>query len=174
MPNRLLILSDLWGFDGAAYLDLYLTELEPHFDSIQVYDSCILSELPQHQDSQEERHQHFVAGGIERAVGRLIEAEKEAKTVLAFSIGGTIAWRAALAGIPLDLLFAISATRLRYEVERPDCKIKLWYGSLDPYQPSAEWYEKMQLSAFQWPGYGHDMYREANVIQAICNQLLAS
>ena len=100
--------------------------------------------------------------------------EKKEVSVLAFSVGGTIAWRAALSGLPVDQLFAISATRLRYEAEKPNCELRLWYGALDPYQPNAEWYEKMQLSAYQWPAQGHDIYKDAKVIQAVCQQLLTS
>ena len=111
---------------------------------------------------------------IQRAVDALLNAERERVEVLAFSVGGTIAWRAALAGMPVDRLFAISATRLRYEERRPACVLRLWYGALDPYQPNAEWYEEMQLSAYQWPGQGHDIYKDSGVMEAICRELLIS
>ncbi len=173
MKKRLLILSDLWGFTQAKYLDLYLQQLQLVYD-LQPYDSCHLAELPQEQTTQEERHQHFVSGGIQQAVKALISTERERLQILAFSVGGTIAWRAALAGIPVDRLFAISATRLRYEERRPACELQLWYGALDPYQPNAGWYEKMQLSAHQWPGQGHDIYKDPSVIDAICQGLLVN
>lgn len=173
MKKRLLILSDLWGFTQAKYLAAYLKQLEPVYE-VQIYDSCHLAELPQGHKTQEERHQHFVTGGIQRAVDALLNAERERVEVLAFSVGGTIAWRAALAGMPVDRLFAISATRLRYEERRPACALRLWYGALDPYQPNAGWYEEMQLSAYQWPGQGHDIYKDPSVMEAICRELLIS
>ena len=173
MKKRLLILSDLWGFTQAKYLEIYLQQLESTFE-VQPYDCCLLAELPQDQKTQEERHQHFVTRGIQQAVDTLINAERERGYVLAFSVGGTIAWRAALAGMPVDQLFAISATRLRYEEYRPNSKVRLWYGELDPYQPKTEWYEKMQLSADQWPAQGHDIYKHPTVIETICQQLLIS
>lgn len=157
----------------AKYLEVYLQQLEPIYE-VQPYDCCLLAELPLGQETQEERHQHFVTGGIQRAVDALINTEREGVEVLAFSVGGTIAWRAALAGMPIDQLFAISATRLRYETEKPNCGLRLWYGALDPYQPNAEWYEKMQLSAHQWPGHGHDIYKHPSIIKTVCQELLVS
>lgn len=173
MKKKLLILSDLWGFDQAAYLDLYLKQLKPHFE-VQVYDSCVLADLPQDRVNQKERHQHFITAGIERAVAQLFDLESETMTALAFSVGGTIAWRAALAGLPIDLLFAISATRLRYEAHRPDCNIKLWYGAQDAFQPDEAWQDKMNLSAYQWPQLGHDIYKRPPIIKEICQELWIS
>ncbi len=173
MKKRLLILSDLWGFTQAKYLEAYREQLESAYE-VQPYDCCLLAELPQGQKTQEQRHQHFVTGGIQKAVDALINAEWKRVDVLAFSVGGTIAWRAALAGMPVDRLFAIAATRLRYEERRPTSELQLWYGAFDPYQPNAEWYEKMQLSAHQWPGHGHDIYKDPSVIEAICQELLIS
>ncbi|MBX2878125.1 MAG: hypothetical protein KTR30_38755 [Saprospiraceae bacterium] len=170
MKKRLLILSDLWGFTQAKYLDFYHKQLESVFE-VQTYDSCLLADLPQEQKSQAERHEYFVSGGIEVAVSRLIETEKQTTAILAFSVGGTIAWRAALAGMPVDQLFAISATRLRYEEQRPSCDLRLWYGALDAYQPKKDWYEKVKLRAHQWPNLGHDMYKMPIVIEEICRKL---
>ncbi len=172
VKKKLLILSDLWGFDQATYLDLYLEKLRPHFD-IQLYDSCILSGLTSDQQSQAERHRHFISGGIEIAVSRLIKAEKEATTALVFSVGGVIAWRAALAGLPIDRLVAISATRLRYEGSRPDWGLKLWYGELDPYQPNEEWRQRMNVLVHTSPGLGHDIYTRPSIIEQICPTALS-
>ena len=171
VKKKLLVLSDLWGFDQAIYLDLYLEKLRPHFD-IQLYDSCILSGLTSDQQSQAERHRYFISGGIEMAVKQLIAKEVTALSILAFSVGGVIAWRAALAGLPIDQLVAVSATRLRHEERRPDCDLKLWYGELDSFQPNEEWRQRMNVLVHTSPGLGHDIYTRPSIIDQICRTAL--
>lgn len=171
MKKRLLILSDLWGLHEASYLDLYQQYLAGTYD-IKIYDSCYLAGLQDESLGQEERHQHFISGGIEKAVKQVIAAEAAAVSVLAFSVGGVIAWRAALAGLLVDRLVAISATRLRYEERRPDCDLNLWYGELDPYQPNEEWRQQMNVLVQTSPGLGHDIYTRPLIIEEICRTAL--
>ena len=65
--------------------------------------------------------------------------------ILGFSIGGYIAWKAALEGLKVRNLTAVSATRLRFETTKPDCKIALIYGEHDTFQPSIDWYNRIEL-----------------------------
>ena len=53
--------------------------------------------------------------GIEIAVQTLLNKEKGEIKILAFSVGGTIAWKAALKGLKVSDLVAVSSNRLRYE-----------------------------------------------------------
>ncbi|MEL6944601.1 MAG: alpha/beta hydrolase, partial [Bacteroidota bacterium] len=66
-------------------------------------------------------------------------------SILAFSIGGTIAWKAALKGLKIKSLWAFSATRLRYEVERPNIPIQLFFGQKDEYRPSSNWFDRREI-----------------------------
>lgn len=116
MKHRLIILSDLWGVTDASWLSKYVDKLLEDFQ-VTFYSSCELAEMPRKNLSEEERHNFFVNGGLERAVKNLVELEKDRLTVLAFSIGGAIAWKACLKGLDVKKLYAISSTRLRYETE---------------------------------------------------------
>ncbi len=85
-------------------------------------------------------HAQFVNGGIKRAARKLCRKEKQAVNVMAFSVGGVIAWKAALQVLPVKRLYAISATRLRYETKKPDCKCTLYFGEEDGYKPTVNWH----------------------------------
>jgi dienelactone hydrolase len=92
-------------------------------------------------------------------VENLMLQEPDAQHLLGLSVGGVIAWRFALQQPAVKTLTAFSATRLRYETEKPACTIQLYYGQKDPYQPQAEWYKQMGLYAEIVAGEGHDLYR---------------
>ena len=65
--------------------------------------------------------------------------------ILAFSMGGSIAWEAGLKGMDIGRLYAVSSTRLRLQTEKPACQLQLFYGSDDPFQPDASWFETLKL-----------------------------
>ena len=75
----------------------------------------------------------------------LLKKVTEPTHVLAFSTGGTIAYKAALLGLPAKSLTLVSATRIRLENEKPNCPVSLYYGGNDAFAPSQEWAEKLGL-----------------------------
>jgi len=168
---RLILLSDLFGQTKNRWLPLYLEKLSPYFD-IKFYDSCELAGIKNKDNSQEEIHQRFINGGIDRAVNSLLVLEKGKVNILAFSIGGTIAWKANLQGLDVKCFYAISSTRLRKETQIPDSKIKLYFGAQDIYQPKTNWYETKNLQSTILKNEGHDLYRKSVNVDLICKDIL--
>ncbi|WP_298418645.1 alpha/beta hydrolase [uncultured Kordia sp.] len=174
MRPRFIILSDLWGRQKSAWTHLYIEKLASEFD-IQYYDCCQLGNVNTEIYTQDNLHQQFISFGIETAVKSLIQLEKKPAHILAFSIGGTIAWKAALLGLPLISLYAISATRLRHEINIPKKTIQLYFGINDPYKPSADWCnqftnEKIVLL----DGETHEMYQKEKIATLVCNNIIAA
>lgn len=157
--QRLLILSDLWGIKKSDWLSYYTDILHKKFE-IQYYDCCILGELDTSTYTEEGLHQQFVSSGIELAVQNLIDKETETVHILAFSIGGTIAWQSMLKGLKVASLHAVSATRLRYETNKPNGGIKLYFGENDTYAPNTKWLDKMNSIVVIKNKKGHDLYTE--------------
>ncbi|GGX31361.1 hypothetical protein [Aquimarina muelleri] len=157
--QKLLILSDLWGLKKSDWLPYYTDILNEKFE-IQYYDCCTLGKLNTSKYTEEALHQQFVNGGIELAVQNLIDKETEIVHILAFSIGGTIAWQSMLKGLKVASLYAVSATRLRYETNKPDGDIKLYFGETDTYAPNKEWLSKMNNIAVIKNKKGHSLYTE--------------
>ncbi|REH52537.1 hypothetical protein C7448_103272 [Tenacibaculum gallaicum] len=173
MKNRLIILSDLWGTTDTRWVSMYVDKLSEDFE-VTFYSSCELAEMTEKNLSEEERHHFFVNGGIEKAVKNLIELEKERLTVLAFSIGGTIVWKACLKGLDVESLYTVSATRLRYEIEKNKGKIVLYYGEKDTYKPNNSWFEKMEVDYRIIPKKVHEMYKEEEFAERLCLQVKSS
>ncbi len=172
MKKQLLILSDLWGAKKATYLPQYTSLLQPKYD-LQFVDCCQLGEIDTSNYTQDNLHQQFINGGIDLAVNNLIKNYQQKVDVLAFSIGGTIAWKANLAGLKVRNSYAISATRLRYETKKPDSQISLFYGKLDAYRPNEKWFAELKITNYSiFENEGHEIYQKPKVIQQICNQCL--
>src|SRR5690606_7019633 len=127
MTNRLVILSDMWGSRKGLWITSYLGYLQQYYD-ITFYDCQHLANINIAIDSPENVNKEFINGGIDTAVAHSLTKETEPSNYLAFSTGGTIAWKAALRGLPMKSLYAISSTRLRLEMEKPIGDIKLLYG----------------------------------------------
>lgn len=174
MKQKLLILSDLWGTQRATYLPQYITLLQSKFD-VEFLDSCQIGQIDTSNYTQENLHQQFVNGGIDLAIIKLLKKYPQEVDVLAFSIGGTIAWKANLLGLKIRNFYAVSATRLRYETEKPNSQIRLFYGDLDAYRPNQKWYDDLEIIDYCiFENEGHDIYQKPNIIQQICNQCLLS
>lgn len=172
MKQQLLILSDLWGAQKANYLSQYATLLQTKFD-ITFLDSCEIGQINITPYVQKSLHQQFINGGIELAADYLVKNYQKEVNILAFSIGGTIAWKAALAGLKVRHLYAISATRLRYETIKPSSKISLVYGELDIYRPNENWFENIGISDITiYDKEGHDLYQKNKWIEQTCKTLL--
>ncbi|MCG8573301.1 MAG: alpha/beta hydrolase [Flavobacteriales bacterium] len=169
--KKLIILSDLWGKERAQWLSYYLDELKGHFD-IQYYDCCELGDIDKSDYSQENLHQQFVNEGIDRAFQQLLELEKGRVNLLAFSVGGTIAWKFGLKSGLIQELYCVSSTRLRHEKLQPTGKITLYFGEKDDFKPSSNWLNQMNVNFKMVTGKGHEMYRDKDFASAFCQELI--
>jgi pimeloyl-ACP methyl ester carboxylesterase len=171
MKPRLIILSDLWGKQKSDWVSDYVEQLKDKFE-IQFYDCCELGAIDRTIYTEENLHIQFVNGGIETAIENLLESEKNKIDVLAFSIGGTIAWKAALRGLDVRNLVAVSSTRLRYVEDIPSGKIKLYYGEKDINTPSSNWFEKHSINFEIIKNKEHNFYTQNEFAASICNAIL--
>lgn len=171
MKPRLIILSDLWGKEKSDWVSVYVELLKDKFE-IQYYDCCELGQIEKANYTEENLHNQFVNGGIEKAIENLLKIEKKQIDVLAFSIGGTIAWKAALIGLNIGKFFAVSSTRLRYEDKIPKGAIKLYYGENDCSKPSNDWFEKHSIDFEIIKNKEHDFYTEKESADSICAEIL--
>ncbi|GAA4116321.1 hypothetical protein GCM10022393_16900 [Aquimarina addita] len=171
MKPRLLVLSDLWGVRNVEWLKVYYKLLSPIFE-VEIYDSCVLGDVEIAHKLEATIHNEFVTTGIEAAVRKLLAIETGKITIIAFSIGGTIAWKAALQGLNVDILYAISSTRLRYETQKPLCDIQLYFGQQDCYKPNHLWFDDFEIKKEIYVGKKHEMYSEIDVIEKICKEVL--
>ncbi len=170
--NTLVILSDLWGIHKSEWVSYYTERLAPFFE-IRYYDSCELAGIDTTVLSKEQIHKAFVGGGIDRAVQQLTNVlSSEPVHILAFSIGGYIAWKAIEKGITNHQVCLVSATRLRYETQKSKAAIQLVYGEKDAYKPSPEWFEAMEIAPVILPDVTHDLYTDAIAAHQICEMLL--
>ncbi|WP_348824336.1 alpha/beta hydrolase [Flavobacterium aestuarii] len=171
MKPRLIILSDLWGKEKSDWVSIYIELLEEKFE-IQYYDCCELAEIDKTEYFEENLHSQFINGGIEKAIANLLKKEKDQVVVLAFSIGGTIAWKTALEGLNIRSFFAVSSTRLRYENETPTGRIKLYYGENDRNKPNNDWFQKHSIALEIIKKKGHSFYTDKYFAIEICNEIL--
>lgn len=165
MESPIILISDLHGNTPHEKLTSFLGGWK-----IQAFDSRQLAHLPMDLFGNKEAiHRAFTAFGIERAAKQLlIELSLGLNPiVVGFSVGGVIAWRAALRGLPIRKLILFSATRLRYETQRPNCPIGLYYGQKDAYQPSAAWAAHLGLDKKVIADVGHDFYQEADQLRPL-------
>lgn len=171
--KKLIVLSDLWGKEKPNWILQYITILEKYFD-VKYYDCCELGGISKNELSEENLHQQFVNGGVEKAVKQLLKNENEAYAVLGFSIGGTIAWKACLSGLKAQYLFAVSATRLRYETEKPLAETELFYGEKDTFKPDEKWFEQMKIKENIYLNEGHELYLKKEITETICKKIIDS
>ena len=174
MKPLLVLLSDLWGAKKSEWWPLNTDFLGSHYEPIWL-DSCTLGGINTMPYTQEHLHQQFIHGGIDRAVTNLLQQSQQwptSRTILAFSVGGVIAWKAIQAGLKVDRLYAISATRLRYEEVPLLMNGQLWYGSDDAFRPQSEWLAQQQLKTEILVGYGHDCYQDGMIAQDVAKQAI--
>jgi pimeloyl-ACP methyl ester carboxylesterase len=169
--KRLIVLSDLWGKSKSDWFVQYETILKSEFEVV-FYDCCTLGEIDLSDFSEDKIHQQFTNGGIERAVKTLLENEKENIDVLGFSVGGLIAWKAALEGLKVRSLFALSSTRLRYEEKQPKCAINLFYAEKDKYKPSEEWFRKLNLEMNIYKEQEHSFYCNKEIASEVSKKII--
>ncbi len=169
--KKLIIISDLWGGVNPNYIERYKRILEHQFE-IKYYDACDLAEIDLSDLSEQHIHQQFIRGGVELAAEKLFRNEKNKLTVIGFSIGGFIAWKAIQKGLKCDQLYAISATRLRHEKTGLNCPTKLIYGELDPFKPNSNWFQQMNINPQILEKEKHELYKNESIARSICNALL--
>lgn len=163
---RLIILSDLWGNSNT----IWSQNLIPYFN-IAYYDSRQLARLPSDLNSEKEIHQYFIQTGIYLAVQNICTIEKEPVHILGFSIGGLIAWKAALLGLKADRLFCISSTRLRFENLKPPTSIFLYFGANDENNPSDDWFDHHKIAPHLEPHQNHSVYLNQKFLDFLLNQM---
>lgn len=171
MKERLIIISDLWGIEKSKWLTNYTCILETRFD-IEFYDSCEIGQIDKSNYTQESLHSQFINGGIEKAVNRLVECEKQKVNILAFSIGGTIAWNFGLKSENVNSLVCVSSTRLRNESKRPEGFVRLYFGRNDENKPNEEWFESMNIEYYILTEKGHQVYCESQFAEQLSNIII--
>lgn len=169
--QRLIILSDLWGTEKSYWTAYYIAILKDYYD-IKYYDSRVLAEIANTGFCEKSLHDKFIHGGVEKAVSNLLLEEKDSSTILGFSIGGYIAWKACNSGLNSKKLIAVSSTRLRYETEMPSMNIELIYGEEDAYKPNTTWFDKINLNPIIYNKLGHDLYKEKEVAKSIAERII--
>lgn len=169
---KLIILSDLWGKSNSQWVSFYENKLSTEFD-IKYYDCCELGDVDISNFIQNNLHHQFINGGIEKAVDNLLDLEKDPVNILAFSIGGSIAWKAGLEGLSILNLYAVSSSRLRYEIDKPWANINLFYGDKDNYIPSFDWFEKLKLHPTIFEQAKHELYMDADYADKILDSILS-
>jgi hypothetical protein len=173
MKPRLIIISDLWGIENSKWVNKYIKILASKFE-IQFYDSCELGQIDKSEYEESNLHNQFINGGIEIAVKMLLKLEHKEIDILAFSIGGVIAWKAQLNGLKINNFYAISSTRLRNEQKKPKCRINLYFGEKDIYKPTSNWFDSFGLKPKIFKNKDHKLYTENDCINEICNDIKTS
>tara|TARA_R110002051_G_scaffold254534_1_gene313487 strand:- start:874 stop:1419 length:546 start_codon:yes stop_codon:yes gene_type:complete len=172
MAERLVIVSDMWGTKKSLWITSYLGYLQQHYD-IVFYDCQELANIDLTVETHENLHREFVNGGIDTASAHLLKRERIPSHYLAFSTGGTIVYKAGLFGLPIKSLYAISATRVRVESEKPDFLTHFLFGSNDSYKPTEEWSKEMNVEMELVNDFGHELYTDEKIIKKVCQDLLA-
>ena len=162
----------MWGSKKGLWITSYLGYLQQYYN-ITFYDCQHLADMSLAVDSPENIHKEFIEGGVETAVAHLLKKEKEPSHYLAFGIGGAIAWKAALKGLPMKSLYSISSTRLRLENKKPQAYVQLLYGQNDEFRPSEEWSNQIGVELELVKNFGHELYTDEKIISKVCQDLLA-
>ena len=171
MAERLVVLSDMWGSRRGLWITSYLGYLQQYFD-IVYYDSQELAGLDLVVKTRENLSKALSQGGYDTAVTQLLAREKTPSHYLSFCVGGTLAWKAALKGLPMKSFYAISPPSLEREQLKPDCPVKLLYGELHQERPGADWADPMQVNMRVEPKFGQELYSDEKIIRKVCLELL--
>ena len=161
----------MWGCKKGLWITSYLGYLQSYFD-ITFYDSRELGYLDLKLNTADSLHEAFSSGGIDTAVEHLLKKEREPSHYLTFCAGATIAWKAALKGLPIKSLYAISPYQLDGALEKPDMPINLLYGEYQKLLPSEERDSEGKLVVETIPKFGHELYTDEKIIRKVCLDLL--
>lgn len=170
MKKEIIVITDIWGMSKSDWIDQYVLSLERNYQ-VSIYDSHKLGLIDATNLSEKAIHEQFINGGIDRAVEKLINQRPSIFSVIGFSIGGLIAWRACLQGFKVETLIAVSSTRLRYEKEKPNCNLFLIYGQEDKYKPDENWFTTLNVNHVIIEGQGHEVYKNSEIIPHLLQKL---
>ena len=169
MANKIIIISDLWGSGRSRWVEHFRRILESNY-SIQFYDACLLGSVDTRYYDERLIHQQFVEFGIDQAADKLIAQNEINAVYIGCSVGGVIAWRAGLKGLPMKKLITISSTRLRRESQKPKCEVINFFGKEDEYKPEDIWLNSLGFGqSFSIDG-GHDIYADYEAVKFIINK----
>jgi len=98
--------------------------------------------------------------------------EKEKVIILAFSIGGTIAWNFGIKSNNISLLFCVSSTRLRKETKKPNGDLALFFGENDEFKPSLKWLDSLKLKYSLLAGKNHLIYSEPEFAKQLSKKII--
>ncbi|MCY1513938.1 hypothetical protein D9M68_484620 [compost metagenome] len=101
----------------------------------------------------------------------LLLKEKEEISIIGFSIGGLIAWKATLSGLNAKYICAISSTRLRYESQKPSAQIDLFFAENDSFIPKEKWFQSMTLNPNIIEQETHEFYKKQEFAKLICDKI---
>ncbi len=173
MAERLVILSDMWGTKKGLWITSYLGYLQQYFD-IVFYDTQQLADVDLVKCTSENLYEAFTNGGMDTAIAHLLTKKDPPSHYLTFCAGGTVVWNAALKGLPVKSLYAVSPKDLHLEDQKPDCPVRLLFGENEEIIPDEEWANKLGVSMEVMANYGHELYSDEMIIQKVCLQLLDS
>ena len=171
MAERLVVLSDMWGAKKGMWITSYLGYLQQYFD-IVYYDSHQLSDLDITEYTPEKVCAAFNEGGMDTAIAQLLMKEQTPSHYLTFCAGGLIAWNAALKGLPIKSLYAVSPLELQNELDRPAIPITLLYGEYHDPIPSNKWADHMNIPIEVVPKFGRELYTDEKIIKKVCLNIL--
>ncbi len=171
MAERLVVLSDMWGSKKGLWITSYLGYLQSYFD-IVFYDCRELASLEVKVNTEENIYNAFIGGGLNTAVVHLLKKEDTPSHYLTFCAGGTIAWHAAKAGLPVKSLYAISPLDLEEFKEPLGIPVHLLYGEYSKQLPSLEWLSESEVTQEVIPNFGHELYSDEKIVQKVCLSLL--
>jgi esterase/lipase len=170
MRSKLIILTDLWGNINSNWIKVYAENLKDKFE-VKIYSCCEIAEIDSFEKTEKEIHSEFIKSGIEKAVENLLKLEKEEINILAFSVGGIIAWKSEIKGLKIRNLKAISSTRLRNEINKPNCNLKLYFGENDDYKPKKEWFENLNVNYEIVKNAEHKVYENLDFAKKVCKNI---
>lgn len=170
MKKEIILITDIWGTSNADWLEQYVLSLQSSY-KVSIFDSHKLGMIDTSDLSEKAIHEQFINGGIDRAVEKLINQRPAVFSVIGFSIGGLIAWKACLQGFEVETLVAVSSTRLRYEKEKPNCNIFLIYGQEDKFKPDENWFKTLNVNHTIIEEEGHEVYKDNKIIPHLLQKL---
>lgn len=173
MAEKLVILSDLYGSKKGLWITSYLGYLQQYFD-IQYHDTQQLADIDLLVSSGENLVREFQNGGMDIATAQLLKKEKTPAHYLTFCAGGTVVWNAAMQGLPVKSLYAISPFCLPMNTAKPEFPVRLLFGEHEEVLPNNAWATEMGVSLEVLPKFGHELYSDEKIIQKVCLSLLDS
>ncbi len=171
MGERLVIVSDMWGAKKGLWITSYLGYLQQYFD-MTYYDCQQLGDLDVLVQTTENVEQAFLNGGVDTAVNQLLLRERKTANYLAFGTGATIVWKAAVKGLSVSSIYAISPEAIGNEEMKPAVPVTLVYGSLDRNRPGADWCAGQNLYPEIIEHFGNTLYTDEKIIKKVSADLL--